>query len=269
LKRAPTTFDRFDQKVFDVIYSRSLVYNTCWEDPAVDRAALRLTPDDNLLVITSAGCNVLDYVLTGPRCIHAVDANPRQTALLELKLGGIRALDYDDFFAIFGTGSHCRFRDIYFDVLRPELSLFARQFWDRRINWFSDPRVSFYFHGLSGMVARIFRTYMKSRPRLAASVNELFAASSLNEQRLIYDTRVQPLMWSSGMNWTLSRQITMSMLGVPYPQRKLVQAQHERGVAGFIRDAIEYVLRQPPFGQTTFWLCMCVDVTPRPVALSI
>ena len=97
-----TVRDRIDQSVFNAIYSRSLVYNTCWEDPAVDRQALALTPDDTMLVITSAGCNVLDYALAGPRRIHAVDANPRQTALLELKLAGIRRLGFDDFFALFG-----------------------------------------------------------------------------------------------------------------------------------------------------------------------
>ena len=48
-----TVRDRIDQSVFNAIYSRSLVYNTCWEDPAVDRQALALTPDDTMLVITS------------------------------------------------------------------------------------------------------------------------------------------------------------------------------------------------------------------------
>ena len=108
----PTLADRFDQKVFDAIYSRALVYNTCWEDPAVDRQALELRHDDTQLVITSAGCNVLDYALTGPRRIHAVDANPRQNALLELKLAGIRALDHGDFFRAFGHGYHPEFRPI-------------------------------------------------------------------------------------------------------------------------------------------------------------
>ena len=53
----PNLRDKLDQKIFDAIYSRSLVYNTCWEDPAVDRKALALGPDDTVLVITSAGCN--------------------------------------------------------------------------------------------------------------------------------------------------------------------------------------------------------------------
>ena len=67
-------------------------------NPQQTRQALMLRPDDVMLVITSAGCNVLDYAIDGPARIHAVDANPRQTALLELKLAGIRHLGFDDFF---------------------------------------------------------------------------------------------------------------------------------------------------------------------------
>jgi S-adenosylmethionine-diacylglycerol 3-amino-3-carboxypropyl transferase len=132
----------------------------------VDRQALGITSEDTLVVITSAGCNVLDYALLDPRRIHAVDANPRQTALLELKLAGIRRLAYDDFFAAFGHGRHPGFRDLYFDALRPDLSPFAKQYWDRNREWFSqrDARDTFYFFGLAGMVARGFRGYLRLRP---------------------------------------------------------------------------------------------------------
>ena len=81
--------DWFDRRLFELVHRHNLVYNTCWEDPRLDRVALDLGPDDTLLVVTSAGCNVLDYALTGPRRIHAVDMNPRQNALLELKLAAI------------------------------------------------------------------------------------------------------------------------------------------------------------------------------------
>jgi len=253
LATRPTVFDRIDQKLFDAIYSRALVYNTCWEDPAVDRAALNFTPDDRVLVITSAGCNVLDYALTGPACIHAVDANPRQTALLELKLAGIRRLAFPDFFAIFGSGHHGRFREVYHDCLRTELSPFAQAFWDRNSDWFGRPGGSFYYHGLSGIVARLFRAYLRVQPKLAAGVNALFDSSSLEDQRRIYDAHVGPRLWRPGVNWTLSRQMTMSLLGVPYPQRRQVQAQHENGVAGFIREAVEYVFRQLPVSTNYFW----------------
>ena len=106
---------------------------------------------------------------------------------------------------------------------------------------------SFYFHGLSGLVARAFRSYLRMRPQLASPINELFESASLDHQREIYDSRIHPLMWGRGMNWA------MSLLGVPYPQRREVQAQHAGGVAGFIREAVEYVFRELPAHNNYFW----------------
>jgi len=253
MKTLPNLIDRLDHAVFGALYSRSLVYNTCWEDPAVDRQALQLRQDDTLLAITSAGCNVLDYALAGAERIEAVDANPRQTALLELKLAGIRGLEYEDFFALFGRGYHARAKTLYRDALRPQLSEFARAFWDKKIGWFTSPVGSFYYHGLSGVVARSFRGYLRVRPALAGAVHALLEIQDPAEQRSLYDERIRPLMWSRGMNWALSQQLTMSLLGVPYPQRREVQAQHDGGVAGFIRESIEYVFCELPARTNYFW----------------
>ena len=249
----PNLVDKLDQWLFDAIYSRNLVYNACWEDPAIDRKALALDADDTLLAISSAGCNVLDYALLGPKQIFAVDANPRQIALLELKVAGIRALEFDDFFAIFGSGRHPQFREIYQTTLRPQLSPFAQSWWDKHWDWFAGKHGSFYFHGLSGIVARGVRAYFKLRPGLASAINALLDAKSLTEQRKIYDERVAPQLWNRTVNWIISRQFVMSLLGVPYPQRKLVEAQHEHGISSFIREAVEYVFRQLPITDNYFY----------------
>ena len=255
MAQARTLRERVHDRLFDVIYSRALIYNTCWEDPAVDREALHLRGDDTLLVITSAGCNVLDYALTGPRRIHAVDANPRQTALLELKLAGIRRLEFEDFFSLFGTGRHPRFRELLRDALRAELSPFATAYWDTHAHWFAHTagRGSFYFHGLSGGVARVFHGYLALRPRLRYAVEDLLAATSLEEQRRVYDERIAPLLWGPSVKWALSRQITMSLLGVPHAQHDEVRRQHAGGVPGFVRDAVEYVFRCLPAWTNYFW----------------
>jgi S-adenosylmethionine-diacylglycerol 3-amino-3-carboxypropyl transferase len=245
--------DQFDQRIFNAIYSRSLVYNTCWEDPAVDRVALDVGRNDTMLVITSAGCNVLDYALASPKRIYAVDANPRQNALLELKLAAIRRLDFDDFFAIFGEGFHPEIGKLYRLALRYDLTPFARQYWDRNLAWFASRRGSFYYHGLSGLVAGLFRTYLHLRPRLAEPVRAMFDLQSLEAQRRLYDEHIRPQLWGPAMNWALSRQLTMSLLGVPAPQRHEVQNQHPGGVAGFIRAAIEYVFRELPVWDNYFW----------------
>ncbi|MCU0982993.1 MAG: BtaA family protein, partial [Pirellulaceae bacterium] len=103
----------FSGRVFRLVHSRHLVYNTCWEDPRLDRIALALRPSDRLVMITSAGCNALDYALLGPSRIDAVDVNPRQNALLELKIAALRRLEFEDFFALFGDGRLANVQRVY------------------------------------------------------------------------------------------------------------------------------------------------------------
>ena len=245
--------DRFNDKVFQSIYSRNLVYNTCWEDPAVDRQALNIQPHDTLLVITSAGCNVLDYALTNPAHVYAVDMNPRQNALLELKLASIKTLEHDDFFQLFGTGRHQWFTQIYFDCLRAELGDYARHYWDNHLDWFSEKTGGLYFHGLSGIAARSFHYYLRISPKLRSGIDHLLATESIESQREVFQSLIQPHMWDRKMNWLLSRQLTMNLLGVPHPQRKEVERQHLAGVSGFVREAIEYVFQMIPLTINYFW----------------
>ena len=119
----------FSGQVFQFIHQNNLVYNCCWEDPRLDRIALELSSNDSVAMITSAGCNALDYALDGPREIHAVDVNYRQNALLELKNAGIRVLDYEDFFAIVGRGRWRKFHQVYHSSLRHLLSVRSRAYW--------------------------------------------------------------------------------------------------------------------------------------------
>ena len=37
---APSAGQRFGSRIFQAVHRRNLVYNTCWEDPALDREAL-------------------------------------------------------------------------------------------------------------------------------------------------------------------------------------------------------------------------------------
>ncbi|MCG6117502.1 MAG: BtaA family protein [Aquimonas sp.] len=245
--------DRIDQRIFGAIYGRSLVYNACWEDPAVDRKALALGPEHALMVITSAGCNALDYALAGAGHIHCVDANPRQNALLELKLAAVRGLEYEDYFRLFGHGFHPRAGELYATCLRPQLGAFARDFFDRHWGWFCSSRGSFYFHGLSGLAARGFGAWLRLQPRLSEGFRALFAADSIEQQREIYWREIAPRMWTRTFNWMLSRQLVMNLLGVPHPQRKLVEAQHPGRIAGFIRSALEYVICELPLRDNYFW----------------
>ena len=70
------------------------IYAFAWEDPKVDLQFLDLKPDDHMLVLTSGGCNALEYAIHGPKRIHCVDMNPCQGHMLELKIAAMTALPY-------------------------------------------------------------------------------------------------------------------------------------------------------------------------------
>ncbi|MCB1778285.1 MAG: DUF3419 family protein, partial [Candidatus Competibacteraceae bacterium] len=134
--------------LFKTIHQRYLIYNMCWEDPRIDRQLLDLNQDSQIVVLTSAGCNALDYLLDTPAAIHAVDVNPRQNALLQLKLALIGYGDFSDLEQMFRQGSHPHFQKLYQSV-RSRLPAYAAAFWDRKIAYFdtTNRKKSFYYHG--------------------------------------------------------------------------------------------------------------------------
>lgn len=241
--------------LFRFVHSHSLVYNTCWEDPRLDRVALDLQRDDSVLVITSAGCNVLDYALAGPQRIDAVDMNPRQNALLELKLAGIRRLEFEDYFQLFGRGRLAGIEPLYRDALRSELSPSAAAYWDRHISCFSGGgwRNSFYFHGTSGAFARVINFYIDRVARVRDQIGALFAANSVDEQRSIYDGALRDAFWNRFIRWLMSLDGTLSLLGVPRSQRMQVEQNYRGGIAQFIEDCVEAVFTCLPLRDNYFW----------------
>jgi S-adenosylmethionine-diacylglycerol 3-amino-3-carboxypropyl transferase len=241
--------------LFTWLHGRHLVYNTCWEDPRLDRQALALGPGDTVVMITSAGCNALDYALDAPARIFAVDVNPRQNALLELKQAGIRALDHQDFFAIFGEGRSRRFRELYHDALRPQLSDWPRAYWDRRVAYFlgRSGRRSFYFRGTTGLVARAVNAYLDRVAGLRDALAELLEAPTVPDQRDLYDRRVRHRLWGPALRWALGRDLLLWMLAVPRPQREHLERDYGGNIAGFIEDRVETVLTRLPIGDNYFW----------------
>lgn len=180
----------------------------------MDRVALDLGPEDTLLTITSAGCNVLDYALLGPKHIYAVDMNYRQNALLELKLAGIRALEFGPFFAMFGGGCLDNYRTVYMTQLRPLLSPVAQRYWDRHIVYFARKgwRRTFYFRGTSGFFARLMNAYIDHVARVRDGIEALFDACSLDEQRDIYHRYLRCAVRKRFVRWLLRQDVTLSLI---------------------------------------------------------
>jgi S-adenosylmethionine-diacylglycerol 3-amino-3-carboxypropyl transferase len=246
--------DWCSQKWFSMIHGNKLVYNACWEDPRIDRVALDLGPEDRLLTITSAGCNTLDYALLGPKHIYAVDINPRQSALLELKIAGIRELDFETFFQIFGQGRHEDFVFVYTQYLRHHLSAASAAHWDRHLDYFESKggRSGFYFRGASGALARWINHYIDFN-QLRDPVQAIFDADTVAEQNYIYRSLLQKRFWSDLIRWFLQWDAPYAFIGVPRAQRKQVEETYRGGMRQFIEDCFETVFARLPLKDNYFW----------------
>jgi S-adenosylmethionine-diacylglycerol 3-amino-3-carboxypropyl transferase len=107
-----------------------LIFTMNWEDPESDYKALKITPGDRMMTITSGGCNTLSFLLFDPAEIYAVDINPSQSFLLELKITALRNLDHEGFTAFLGL-KNTDDRLLTYNKLKEELSDGAKAFWDQ------------------------------------------------------------------------------------------------------------------------------------------
>ena len=247
--------EKLHNRIFHAVHRRNLLYNTCWEDPALDRVALNLTAQDRLLVITSAGCNALDYLLAGCGEVHTVDMNPIQNALLEFKRAAILGLDHSDFFQLFGDGRSLRAKEMYKDAIRPLLPQYARDYWDRHLYFFSGKgwRDSFFFRGTSGLVARLVSFNLLRIGNLRPSLEAMINAPDLATQEDIYKERISRKLWTPWMRWFLKQRMTMTLLGVPGHQLEQITTQYPGGLFQFIKDRLEHVLVKLPLKNNYFW----------------
>ncbi len=244
--------------LFGLVHGNRLVYNTCWEDPRLDRQLLELGPDSRVAVITSAGDNALDYLLDAPAHIDCVDVNFRQNALLELKRALFRHGSFEELFTFFGDGGGPGCAAVYARV-RHTLPAYAADFWDKNIGYFRAAGLlgSFYYHGTSGAVAWAFsRLLHLVKPGLRQNMLRLLDAGSPQEQHALF-ARIEPVFWDRLSRWLVGRSATMALLGVPRPQIALIKERHPGGLEGFVRDKVRRVFTEVPAKDNYFWRVYC------------
>jgi S-adenosylmethionine-diacylglycerol 3-amino-3-carboxypropyl transferase len=179
-----------------------LLFAQCWEDPAMDFAALAVRPGDVVLSVTSGGCNTLSLATLEPARIIAVDLNATQNFLLELKIAGARRLAHGEYLELLGARPSAERWDLY-HAARGDLSPRAQAYWDAQRR------------ALEGGVLRAgrYERYLEAFRRLLQviegprTVERLFEATSLEEQRRYYDDRWDSLRWRAFFRLFFSRAV--------------------------------------------------------------
>lgn len=245
--------ENLQDRFFNHLVTNRLIYNTCWEDPRVDRELLNIKNGSNVLMLTSAGCNAFDYLLDYPAYLCCVDSNPAQNALLEFKKALFQNADYELLWQFFGKGYHPNAALVYNRHIRSLLPDIARSFWDGRINYFSRTaeNPSFYFRGTTGRIAYMLYRYIR-RKGLYGSILKLLNSQSMEEQRYYYE-EVDPHLWNGFYPWLLKQDPTLSMLGVPRTQRRMISPTTQNGILNFIRSSIRHVMTNISIHDNYFW----------------
>jgi|NOAtaT_6_FD_contig_101_300682_length_1498_multi_9_in_0_out_0_1 S-adenosylmethionine-diacylglycerol 3-amino-3-carboxypropyl transferase len=244
--------------VVERCYGSKIVFNCAWEDPRCDLEALELEEGkDSVMVITSAGCNVLSYAINGAKHVYAIDKNPCQNALLALKIAAIKEFSYSEFWQLFGKGRMEKFSTLHYPRLRAHLSKESRDFWDKHAHYFNGKglRPSFYFRGCSGFLAWLVGGYLRIIPGLHRAVLDLLEARTVEEQREIYFSRIEKKMWNRLLMWFLGNSVTLALLnGVPDAQRDLLEQEGgHASIADFIKNNLEFIMTQLPIKDNYFY----------------
>ncbi|GAA5888436.1 hypothetical protein JCM6882_008619 [Rhodosporidiobolus microsporus] len=235
---------------------RTWIYSFTWECPRVDMEHLEINSEDEILCITSGGENPLHYAIHGqPRRIHAVDMNPCQGHVLELKLAAISALEYEDFWMLFGEGKHPNFRYLLDNKLSPYLTSHAYQFWRKNVTAFDS---NFYLRGYSGHALRIASWALKLAG-VSNSAHKMCTASTLEEQRSIWQKKIRPVLLSGFMTrFVLANPVFLwNALGVPVNQLKVFLK--DTSVAQFATDTFDPVALNTHIATDNYFYQLCLE----------
>lgn len=163
---------------------KTIHYSQCWEDPKILTDALKIGPKDNVISIASAGDNTFALLLQNPKSITAIDCNPLQIFLIELKMKAIELLEYNDFVSF--VGAHpCGNRLELYNQLANQLTKDTREFWDNQ----KENIIKGIIHcGKFESYFNIFRRFVMPFIHPKRRIKQLLSASTLEEQQKFYDS---------------------------------------------------------------------------------
>ncbi|KAI8617529.1 hypothetical protein BC830DRAFT_1062395 [Chytriomyces sp. MP71] len=235
------------------------IYAFAWEDPRTDLEFLDLTPDDRMLIITSGGCNALEYACkVGPARIHCVDLNPCQNNMLELKLAGISSLQYADFWRLFGEGYIPNFSNVLDTHFSPYLSPYAYHFWKETAGF-----KNLFKTGCSGLAIRIFQFVSKARG-LAGAVERMCNADSIEEQWNVWEKEIRPHFLSKWLIMLLNNdRFLWGALGVPPAQMQMLL--EEGSAYDYVVNTFDPIIKSSHLRDDNYfyYVCLMLKYTPQ------
>jgi S-adenosylmethionine-diacylglycerol 3-amino-3-carboxypropyl transferase len=225
-------------KVFE-----DILYSQCWEDPQLDRIAFNIRPEDTLFSITSGGCNVLSFLLDNPMRVIALDINPHQNHLLDLKMAAFRTLDYEYLLEFVGVRDSIDRRNMY-SAVRAVLMPESRTYWDEQFEKIDQGIIH------CGRYEAYMRLARRSVEQLMGRrlIERLFEADDPQERITMFRDEWDTWLWWLVTRLLLSRK-TMSLL---FDKAFFQYIDESFSFGKHFAGRVEYALTRLPMKENVF-----------------
>lgn len=190
-------------------FATSLNFTSSNEDGRTELEALDLGPEDRVLCLTASGTRPLDLLMGDPGEVLAIDLNPAQNHLLELKMAAFQILPDDALYAYLGIDPSADRLTLH-TRLEPLLSNETRAFWQ------SKPALIRKGIWTVGRWERVLRTLARLLHLVRGKkLDHLFNARTPGEQQQIWSEYFDDWFWKSSIQLLSSRFFWTHIIGEP------------------------------------------------------
>jgi S-adenosylmethionine:diacylglycerol 3-amino-3-carboxypropyl transferase len=222
-----------------------LIFAQVREDPRVELAALHPGPDERVVLIGSGGCTALSLVMAGAGEVHAVDVNPAQNHLVELKAAAVASLDRMAAIRFLGGApAPAAERVAQYASLRKGLTPYACRYWDRHVRDIGRGVIE---AGVSERFIRVVRWCVRHLVQSPERVGRLLACGSLEEQRELFTSEWNTRRW----RWLFSVLLNRFAMSRAYDPRFFAHVGR-RDFAAHFRQQADHAITNVPVGDNYF-----------------
>ena len=236
-------------------FFNSLSFTSSNEDGCTELAAFAQNRPNRLLCLTGSGSRVLDMCLANPEELIALDLNPIQNELLQLKIAAFKVLNDQDLLGYLGV-TPCKNRLELHGKVERALTQKSQFFWQTHQGLIAK---GLWYSGLWEKVLR-FGAFGNHVIR-GKKIDQLFAAPSLEEQADMWRRHFDDKVWRLSLRLLGRRWIWTKLIGepggsfLPAPdivEKRLADAFIHASESFFFRDSdfASLILRghhAPPF----------------------
>lgn len=174
-------------------FFNKLRYSFGNEDWLTEQKALQLKPDDEVVCITASGDRPLNLLIDSCKKLIAIDANPIQNYLLQLKMAAVNQLNYNDYAAFLGLTDHPN-RLVFLEQVLSYLSEASRTYW---LNNKKNLQKGILYRGATEKWA-LWGTFLLKQFR-NQEIQSLFKCKTLEEQKQFLKTGWNHNLWKKSI----------------------------------------------------------------------